>query len=282
MTVRLASEQAPDRPVNEDAAFAAGGLVGVLDGVSVPDGVDTGCRHGPAWYVRHLSNHLVSIHQEDPAQPLNALLADAIRAVGADHYGQCDLDHPGTPASTVCLLKNQDTHVEYLVLCDSPLVLDRAGEVDVVTDDRFDTAIAPLRHDALTGESALDSAEHLARVRRIIGERQQLTNQRDGYWIAAANPAAAYEAVTGTAPLHGPDRLRRAALLTDGASAAVDQYELLDWRGLLDVLTDHGPHELIRRVREAETADRDGHARPRYKRHDDASAALCQFEEDHS
>ncbi|GAB1689713.1 hypothetical protein [Krasilnikovia sp. M28-CT-15] len=69
-------------------------------------------------------------------------------------------------------------------------------------------------------------------------------------------------------------------MLTDGASAAVDQYQLLDWRGLLDVLTDHGPHELIRRVREAETADGDGHARRRYKRHDDASAALCLFEED--
>jgi hypothetical protein len=45
------------------------------------------------------------------------------------------------------------------------------------------------------------------------------------------------------------------------------------------VLTDHGPHELIRRVRAAEHADHDGHARPRYKRHDDAAAALCLFEE---
>jgi hypothetical protein len=162
------------------------------------------------------------------------------------------------------------------VLCDSLLVLDR-GEVQIVADDRFDRAVAQLRHDALTGESALDSAEHSARVRQVISGRQQLTNQPDGYWIAAANPAAAYQAVTGTAPLHGEDRVRRAALLTDGASAAVEQFDVLDWTGLLDVLTDHGPHELIRRVREAEDADHDGHARPRYKRHDDASVALCLF-----
>jgi hypothetical protein len=214
------------------------------------------------------------------ALPLAGLLADAIRAVGADHYGRCDLDNPGTPASTVCLLKHQSDHVEYLVLCDSPLVLDLDGNVDVITDDRLDKVIGPLRDRALTGESALDSAEHLATVRRIIGERQRFTNQPGGYWIAAANPAAAHEAVTGTAPLHGPQRLRRAALLTDGASAAVDQYKLFDWAGLLDVLTNAGPRDLIRRVRDAEAGDRDGRVQPRYKRHDDASAALCLFEED--
>jgi hypothetical protein len=279
MRVRLATEQAPDRPVNEDNAFAAAGLVGVLDGVSVLDGIDTGCHHGPAWYVQQLSAHLVRGHDRDPDAPLAQVLADAIRAVAVDHYGQCDLGHPGTPASTVCLLKDRGDHVEYLVLCDSPLVLDR-GEVQVVSDGQFDTAIAHLRLEALTGDSALDGAERSARLRRVITQRQQLTNRPGGYWIAAADPAAAYQAVTGAAPLRGPDRVRRAALLTDGASAAVEQFELLDWPGLLDLLTDHGPHELIRRVRQAEAADHDGDVRPRYKRHDDATAVLCLFEED--
>jgi hypothetical protein len=279
MSVRLASERAPGRPVNEDAAFTASGLVGVLDGVSVPDGVDTGCRHGPAWYAERLSGHLVREHERDPDAPLTRLLAEAIAQVRDDHDGQCDLDHPGTPASTVCLLKDRGDHIEYLVLCDSPLVLDR-GEVQVVTDDQFDRAIAHLRQEALTGDSALDSVEHSARLRRLINQRQQFTNQPGGYWIAAANPAAAYQAVTGTAPLWGPNRVRRAALLTDGASAAVEQFELLDWPGLLDMLTDHGPQELIRLVRQAEVNDHDGHASPRYKRHDDATAALCLFEED--
>jgi hypothetical protein len=279
MSVRLASERAPDRTVNEDAAFAASGLVGVLDGVSVPAGVDTGCRHGPAWYVQQLSAHLVRGHDRDPNALLAQVLADAIRAVAFDHYSQCDLDHPGTPASTVCLLKDRGDHIEYLVLCDSPLILDR-GEVQVVADEQFDRAIAHLRREALTGDSAPDSAERSAQLRQVIAQRQKLTNRPGGYWIAAADPAAAHQAVTGTAPLHGPDRVRRAALLTDGASAAVEQFELLDWAGLLDVLTDYGPQELIRRVRQAETADHDGHVRPRYKRHDDATAALCLFEED--
>src|SRR5436190_647586 len=111
MTVSLASQAAPGRPVNEDVAFADSGLVGVLDGVSAPDGVDTGCRHGPAWYVARLAGHLRAGHGDDPKLPLPVLLADAVRAVSQEHAGQCDLDHPNTPASTVCLLKDRGDHV---------------------------------------------------------------------------------------------------------------------------------------------------------------------------
>jgi hypothetical protein len=279
MVVRLASEKAPDRPVNEDHGFADAGLVGVLDGVTAFDGVDTGCEHSPAWYVQRLSAHLVSRHGQSPETPLPQLLAESISDTRNDHGGRCDLDHRGTPASTVCLLKDRGDHIEYLVLADSPLVLDR-DEVQVVTDDRFEAAIATLRETVLTGKDTLDSAGHAERVRYTVTRRQQLINTAEGYWIAAANPAAAYEAVTGTAPLRGPDRVRRAALLTDGASAAVELFALVDWRSLLDVLTKDGPRELIRQVRVAENADHDGHERPRYKRYDDATAAICTFEEE--
>jgi hypothetical protein len=214
---------------------------------------------------------------------LPQLLAESISDTRDDHGGRCDLDHRGTPASTVCLLKDRGDHIEYLVLADSPLVLDRDG-VQVVTDDRFEAAVETLREVALTGkdapDSVLDRDERAARVRHTIMRRQQLINTAQGYWIAAANPAAAYEAVTGTAPLRGPDRVRRAALLTDGASAAVELFALLDWRSLLDVLSKDGPRELIRQVRVAENADHDGHERPRYKRYDDATAAICTFEEE--
>src|SRR4051794_29682046 len=232
--VRLASEPAPDRPVNEDAAFAADGLVGVLDGVSVFDGVPTGCRHGPAWYTRRLSAHLLRGHGDDPIAPLPDLLAAAIRAVGDDHSGQCDLRHPGTPASTVCLLKHRGDEVEYLVLCDSPLVLDRAGGARVVPDERFERAVPTLSRDPA------------ARAHEVIAARQPLINTAGGYWIAAADPSAAYEAVTGTVPVRG---LRRAALLTDGASAAGDLFGLLRWRGALGLLPRPGPDEVIRQVR---------------------------------
>jgi hypothetical protein len=51
MEVRLARVAAPDR-ANEDYALAVGDLVAVFDGVTLREGIDSGCVHGPAWYVR--------------------------------------------------------------------------------------------------------------------------------------------------------------------------------------------------------------------------------------
>jgi hypothetical protein len=99
-----------------------------------------------------------------------------------------------------------------------------------------------------------------------------------GYWIAAADPSAAHHAITGSVPQSGGQPIRRAALLTDGAADAVERYHLLDWRGLLDLADAQGPEEIIRQVRAAERCDAAGQQRPRYKRHDDATIALCTFE----
>jgi hypothetical protein len=107
--------------------------------------------------------------------------------------------------------------------------------------------------------------------------KRERANRPGGYWIAAADPAAAHHAVAGSVPLTGTDRLTRAALLTDGASCVVDQYALTDWLGLLDVLQSHGPHHVVELVRATELADPYGYQRPRPKHHDDATIAYCLF-----
>jgi hypothetical protein len=224
--------------------------------------------------VRRLSARIIDAHGADPDGTLPELLATAISAVRGDHGGQCDLDHPGTPAAAVCMLRIGANRVDYLVLCDTTLVLDCAGMVAVITDERFGKAIKDIRARALVA-GAIGTADHGARAHQAAMERQQLTNKPGGYWIAAANPDAAHQAITGSADQTGPGRILRAALLTDGAAAAVEPFGLMNWEGLLDLLTNRGPDELIRRVRVAESADRTGHSRPRYKRHDDATAALC-------
>jgi len=105
-------------------------------------------------------------------------------------------------------------------------------------------------------------------------DRRPRAGRQPGYWIAAAEPLAAYEAVFRSYPLG----LRRAALLTDGASSAVEDYGLVDWLGLLDLLDTYGPQHLIALVRQAEREDPDGSRRPRYKVHDDATAVICRFD----
>ena len=109
--------------------------------------------------------------------------------------------------------------------------------------------------------------------------QRQHTNRPEGYWVAAADPTAADRAICGTLPLTGPGRILRAALLSDGASRAVEQFELFDWAGLLDLLATAGPAELISQVRAAERVADPTERVTQYKRHDDASAIFCSFDE---
>lgn len=92
--------------------------------------------------------------------------------------------------------------------------------------------------------------------------------------VAASHPRAVAEAVVGTLPLLG---LRRAAVMSDGASRLVDEFGLADWPGMLDVLDSEGPGRLIDRVRDVERRDPACAWWPRAKRHDDASVAFWRF-----
>jgi hypothetical protein len=267
MEVRLACEASPDAVENEDHAVAMPGFVAVLDGVTVPAGMETGCIHGPTWFVRQLGAQLVNAHAADPTARLSDVLAAAIDGVRDQHSSTCDLDYPGTPQSTACLLRLSRDAAEYLVLCDSPFVYQSSSQTRVVTDLRLRATSQRLRELAL-----LNAGQHDP-LRALVESQRQHVNRPGGYWTAAATREAAYHTITGSLPLRGPDRVVRAALLTDGASRAVDTFALTDWPGLLDLLDTHGPAELIRRVRTVERADP---RRARFKRHDDATAAYCR------
>ncbi|GAB3672540.1 protein phosphatase 2C domain-containing protein [Saccharopolyspora tripterygii] len=223
---------------NEDRFAIGPDWAFVLDGATAPSGVDSGCVHDVVWLVRRLGGalaELLTISDERLAD----VLAEAIHRVRAAHADTCDLNNPNSPSSTATLLRLRD-QAEYLVLADSPLVLDVDGEVRAVVDDRIDHL--PSRTlDAVTG----------------------LRNSEGGFWVASTKPEAAHRAVTGTLP-----PFRRAALLTDGASRLVDHFALTDWRGLLDLLDEGGPETLLNRVREAEsTAPPPARGKP----HDDAT-----------
>lgn len=63
----------------------------------------------------------------------------------------------------------------------------------------------------------------------------------------------------------------------DGVTCLADDYGVTDLRGLLNMLKEGGPAEVIAAVRKAEATDPDGIRWPRFKPGDDATAAVCVF-----
>ena len=263
----------PARPdqSNEDftAACATGAVL--LDGAGL-SGTTTRCVHGVAWYARHLGGALLA-GLTDPDRPLHAVLADGIRETASLHADPCHLeDDPGTPSATVVMVRVAGDRLEYLVLADSVLLLVPAGPAApvAITDIRADEVRGVERRELDTVPGG--TPEHAEALRRHVQASRAYRNRPGGFWVAAADPSAADEAIVGDVPIGD---LASVALLSDGASRIVDLFGLTDWPGVAALLGSGGTGELIRRVRAAEDEDPRGARWPRGKAHDDATVAYC-------
>jgi hypothetical protein len=272
MHVAFATQPAPGGAANEDFIVATTEAVILLDGASVPQGLEIGCRHGTAWYVGRLGTRLLDQLTDQPDQQLTDALAAAIRAVASLHADTCQLDHPGGPSAAVALLREADQTIDYLVLADTTILLDAPAGIQVISDDRL-AQVAITEHSAMHRE-ATGSLTHQRRYAELVTELRRHRNQVEGYWVASSVPDAAYHALSGSVPRH---EMRGAALLSDGATRLVDRFGTMAWPQLLGLLDREGPSALIMQTRQAESADPEGRRWPRSKRHDDASAVLCRF-----
>ncbi|SFD59797.1 protein phosphatase 2C domain-containing protein [Streptomyces aidingensis] len=267
MRCEWVTEPRSDGHPNDDYAATAapapgrGGTVVLLDGVSTRPGESTGCGHGTPWYTARLGGALLHRCGSRPDLPLTECLVQAIDETARGHGDGCELSHPRTPQATVVAARWDATAVEYLVLCDSVLLIQRTdGRVLPVLDTRLDEVWAAARTAVPYGERAA-----------FIEARR---NAEDGFFTAAADPSVAHRAVTGTLPRAG---VRALAALTDGASRWTEVFRLGDWEALFAVLAEKGPREVIAQVRAAERADPSCTAFPRGKIHDDATAALAEL-----
>jgi hypothetical protein len=118
------------------------------------------------------------------------------------------------------------------------------------------------------------ATDQLDRWRTGHARQRQLRNRAEGYWIAEADPEAAYNAVCASWPV---EQLVAVLAMTDGVSAGVDDYGTpADWSAALDMAA-VAPTNLIDAVHQAEESDPDGVRWPRSKRHDDKAVALVRF-----
>lgn len=254
----------PGRP-NEDFIGAVPGAAVLLDGAGIP-GTESICSHGVAWYTHRLGGALLGRLSRDSGQDLVATLATAIDEIAADHRGTCDITNPSSPQATVVVARVSRGFMDYLLLADSFLVLDHAGDgPQVLTDER---EVATRRACLAPLDGVASGTPDYDRIwESCIGALQARRNQPGGYWIAKDDPHAAEEAVSGSYPLRDLDSV---ALLSNGASRIVSPYGLTDWRGVLELLATSGPAEIIRRVRQAEAGSFGG---PNATVPDDATVA---------
>jgi hypothetical protein len=270
MRISLATEAASARRPNEDFAAATDDVIVLLDGATAPGTLETGCCHGTRWFARQLGSEILLRVISRPGASLADSLAEAIKELADRHSATCDIAHPGHPSSTVTLVREHPHGYDYLVLADSTLVIETEDEIKSITDNRL-AQVATEQRQALRA-SRPGTADRDAAFAEVTSVLRQHRNRPGGFWVAAADPEAAYQAITGTADR---DAVRSIAAMTDGASVVVDRFGSLDWAEAVSLLHESGPDALIRLVRILESSDVTCQRWPRSKPHDDATAVFA-------
>jgi hypothetical protein len=227
---------------NEDFAGVVPGAAVLLDGAGIP-GAEAVCSHGVAWFTHRLGGTLLGRLSRGDGRDLPTILGDAISELAADHRATCDIESPISPQATVAIVRSYGESLDFLLLADSFLVLDRAhGGPEVLTDEREVTAqriaAAPLQG------IPKDSPEYATIRADCARNLRSQRNQPGGYWIAKDNPAAARHAVIGSRPLSELDGV---VLLSNGVTRAIPPHNVLP------LLTDGGAAAVITRVRAHDT-----------------------------
>lgn len=238
---------------NEDWYACLPGIIAVLDGVTVAHGMTSDCTHGTPWYVRNLGARLL-LHAAG-GMDLAAALERAISEVAGLHRNTCDLEAIGAPSAALAVICARADAVEWLVLADVTIVFDGAPGPVIVTDNRVAESMAGL--DSATPDLGA----------RIAEARKAKRNVPGGYWVAAADPAAAKHAYSGAMPAAEAGRI---TMLTDGAARLADLFGM-PWKEVIRL----GPEEIIRTVRILEAVDAGQTCWPRLKDRDDATVVAC-------
>jgi hypothetical protein len=86
MKMTFAVEAGGTKP-NEDWAGTGADTMIVLDGVTVPEGIETGCVHGTPWYVATLGKVILRLCDQRDGATLGTVLHAAISTVNSAHQG---------------------------------------------------------------------------------------------------------------------------------------------------------------------------------------------------
>ncbi|MGL5113823.1 MAG: hypothetical protein ACRC7G_07940 [Beijerinckiaceae bacterium] len=271
-TVSLAGNRA--KP-NDDAQGIAGNRVWVIDGATSLGPPLLPGQSDAAWLARE-ANRLFHRHADtvETSGMIGAVIEGLKSAFAVQARAMPEFNWQAPIAAFLMLTFHAD-HVEAVWQGDCRALL-RLGDRIVACGETAEGEAEERRFAARLGAdqggaAMLRSDSVVARLR----EARMAVNTPSGRWLLGLAPEAAAHLEVARFPLEGP---AEALLMTDGFSALELKYGRRDAAGMLADARRLGLAELgaeLRRIEEIE--DPDGRLWPRFKRSDDATAALVSF-----
>jgi hypothetical protein len=280
MQIRHATASKPTRSTNDDLAGYAGRTFWLMDGATQLHEPAHGLT--AAWHVGQLDACFRAALAQDPQIDLADLATAAITQTADTFFAQSGMTVEDSmmerPFCTLALCRVNEAadKLEYLVLCDSSLLVLSPQDEKLVSDLRLDDLNALDPTNALLKAGAgFDSAEYKAALLSAYHHVFAHLNMPDGWYAVAQDASVVSEALRGDIAVTPDDVI---LLMSDGFTRAVDTLGVYtSWRALTKDVTSKGLDAVIESIRKTERADAEGRKHPRSSRHDDATALWVQL-----
>lgn len=263
--MRVVTAQLAGGERSADRVFVSDDAVVVLDGATSFEPVEL----DPGEYADSIGREIVR-------RLRGASIPDAVSGAIASTAQTYDLAIGRSPSSTVSVLRLQDNVVDLYVLGDSSIHYGTGSDMHQLNDTRLEGVATTERANYMRALKAGRgyTSEHWMDLALLQQEQRRYRNQHNGYWIAEAEPDAAYYGLLRSL---STEHVSWAVLATDGVEVGPF---LSGPRTYLAAskMTDDELNHLLHSIHEWEAlVDPHGMLWPRAKCHDDKTIATVKI-----
>lgn len=264
--------------VNEDIGHITKNAAWVLDGSTgvTNDHIFTEYDSDAQWFTHRWNDFLIDNIDRD--EELKDILKEGVRTIRDEFFSRDNsknIEKIGFPSSTLALVRWNSSKLEYFILADNIISIERDQSIKTYKDtmiDRLDSITHSKMHDfILKNNGDIDSArEH---VKDILIKNRRLKNTDEGYYVLEFDDYAIDHGVHGELKADNLHIL----IATDGFSALAEKYKHYELDELLPMAKKYNIDKLNDELREIERSDHRGVKYPRIKVHDDSSAIYLEL-----
>jgi hypothetical protein len=265
---------------NEDRAGAARDLAWVIDGATdVVERPLTGSATDADWIAAHLDGALKDPAVAPPAElsQLPDLTAARLASEFAHEAERAPIDKTEHPSASAVVVRACGAAIDYVSIGDCTLLVEGSNgfrRVGVDAVNAGDPQLAKALEALHAEHGGLEAANARARIWPSIRAGRAAMNEPNGYGVFSIMPTPRHFVQTGriAMPAYG-----HALLASDGLMRLVDVFRFYTALDLFAAARQDGITPLIRKLREIESDDIQGHRYKRAKISDDATGLLLTW-----
>ena len=263
---------------NEDMVGLCKKGAWVLDGATGLNNKNLISKESDAkWYVSWWNKYLQENIDKDKS--LKEIVLDGLEKIKKEYLLKLNglkIENLDLPSASVVIIKFYTDKLEYILLGDCTLLLNKLNENIIIKDER----VCKLDEKVFFKMENLNKRCNLAILEKknillpFIIENRLKKNSDKGYWILEFNKEAVEKSIHGYIDVEGEVRIM---MSSDGFSCAWDRYNIFKENEMIEVGKNKGIGYINNKIRKLEKEDYNGMIFPRFKESDDSSCVYLHI-----